>query len=75
MIARIQGTVMMDAIVNVDGTVGNVVVVRSLDTEHGLDEEAIRTVKQWTFEPGTSNGKPVPVKVRLEVEFNLRSSK
>lgn len=72
--ARIQGTVMMDAIVNVDGTVNNVVVVRSLDTEHGLDEEAIRTVKQWGFEPGTSNGKPVPVQVRLEVEFNLRSS-
>jgi TonB family protein len=75
MLARIQGTVVLDAIVNTNGGVSDVRVVRSLAREHGLDEEAVRTVKQWQFEPGTWNGTPVTVLVRLEVDFTLPESR
>lgn len=68
--ARIQGTVLLDCVVETDGSIGDVTVTRSLDP--GLDQEAIRTVKQWRFEPGTKDGKPVPVLVALEMTFTLR---
>ena len=68
--ARIQGTVVVECVVQADGTIGDVKVLKSLDA--GLDEEAIKAVKQWRFEPGTKDGKPVPVLVTLEMTFSLR---
>ena len=41
-------------------------MTRSLDTVHGLDNEAVKTVKLWRFQPGTKDGKPVPVRVAIE---------
>ena len=38
----------------------------------GLDQEAIKAAKRWRFEPGTKDGKPVPVRVTLEMSFTLR---
>jgi TonB family protein len=70
--AKIQGIVTMEAIVNPDGSVGNVVITKSLDPTFGLDQEAIRTVKQWRFAPGTRFGQPVPVYVEIEMTFTLR---
>jgi TonB family protein len=57
-------------VVNTDGTIGDVEVTTSLDA--GLDQEAIKAVKQWRFEPGTKDGKPVPVLITLEMTFTLR---
>ena len=68
--ARIQGAVILECVVRVDGTVGDVTVITLLDA--GLDQEAIKAVKQWRFEPGTKDGKPVPVLVTLEMTFSLR---
>jgi periplasmic protein TonB len=70
--AGIQGTVMLDTEVLADGTVGDVKITRSLDTKYGLDEQAVNAVKQWTFEPGTKGGKPVPVRVEIEMTFTLK---
>jgi protein TonB len=70
--AGIQGTVVLDAEVLADGTVGDVKVKQSLDTKYGLDEQAVKAVKQWTFEPGTKDGKPVPVRVDIEITFTLK---
>jgi protein TonB len=69
--ARIQGVVLIEAVVEADGTVGNVKVIRSLDPEFGLDQEAIKTAKRWRFEPGTRLGVPVPVIVTIELTFTL----
>jgi protein TonB len=71
--ARIEGVVVLGAVVQDDGTVANITVVRSLDSTYGLDEQAIAALKQWTFAPGTKDGKPVAVRVRVELAFNLRS--
>jgi len=70
--ARIQGTVIMDAVVLDDGTVGEVKVTRSLDAVHGLDEAAVNATKQWQFKPGTKDGKPVAVRVEIEMTFTLK---
>ena len=70
--ARIVGSVILDITVTSDGTVEDVEVTRSLDRRFGLDEQAVNAAKQWRFRPGTKDGKPVPVRVTLELTFTLR---
>ena len=70
--AKVQGTVLLECIVQTDGSVGDVHVVRSLDSTFGLDQEAIKAAKQWRFAPGTRLGEPVPVLVTIELTFTLR---
>jgi protein TonB len=70
--AKLQGTVFLEAVVQADGTVGDVRVIRSLDSTFGLDQNAIKAVRQWRFEPGSQAGKPVPVIVSIELTFTLR---
>lgn len=70
--AKITGMVVLEAVVEKDGTVGDVRVMRSLDTVYGLDQEAIKAARQWVFRPATDrNGNPVPIVVALEIEFAL----
>jgi protein TonB len=70
--ARVQGTVAMDAVVREDGTVGDVTITQSLDEEYGLDQEAVKALKQWQFKPGTKNDTPVPVVVNVTMSFTLK---
>jgi TonB family protein len=68
---RIQGTVVLEAIVTSDGCASQIRVVRSLD-RGGLDEEAVAAVAQWRFEPGRLGGAPVDVIVTILVDFLIR---
>ena len=70
--AKVQGTVVMEAVVQTDGTVGEVRVVRSLDKKFGVDEEAVKALKQWRFAPGKKDGVAVPVLVSVEMTFTVR---
>jgi protein TonB len=70
--ARVQGNVLLACVVEPDGSVGDVRVVRSLDSALGLDSEAIKAVRQWRFRPGTRTGEPVAVQVTIELTFTLR---
>ena len=70
--AKLQGVAVLSGVVGVDGTLHDIRVVRSLDAAFGLDQEAIKCVKQWRFRPGTRQGKPVAVYVTIEVAFTLR---
>jgi protein TonB len=70
--ARIQGMVHMQAVVLADGSVGDVWITRSLDRAFGLDQEAVRTVKQWRFAPAMQRGRPVTVIVPIEMQFTIR---
>jgi TonB family protein len=71
--AKIQGTVLLDIVVLSNGDVGEVTVNRSLDKEHGLDDEAMKAARQWKFSPATKEGKAVAVQVTIEITFTLRS--
>lgn len=70
--AKVQGLVLVEAVVLPDGSVGDVRVVRSLDRNFGLDDEAIKAARQWRFQPGTRFGEPVAVLVTIELSFTLR---
>ncbi|RPJ78089.1 MAG: energy transducer TonB [Acidobacteria bacterium] len=70
--AGIQGSVSLEVVVLADGTVRDVTVKKSLDAERGLDAEAVKAARQWRFEPGRKDGKPVPVLVTLEMTFSLK---
>ncbi len=70
--AKIQGEVLLECIVQPDGSVGNIRVVRSLDSAFGLDQEAVKAARQWRFRPGTRQGQPVPVLVTIAIAFTLR---
>jgi len=70
--AKVQGVVLLQCVVRPDGTVGDVQVVRSLDRDFGLDQEAIKAAKQWLFKPGMRLGEPVSVQVTIELTFTLR---
>ena len=70
--ARIQGVVVIDCVVRPNGRCSDIRVARSLDPVFGLDEEAKRAVTMWRFTPGTRRGDPVPVAVRLELQFTIR---
>lgn len=72
MYAKLQGTVVLEAVVLSDGTVGDVRIVRSLDSAFGLDLNAIKAVRQWRFVPGSQYGTPVAVIVTIELTFTLR---
>ncbi len=72
--AKIQGTVQMIAVVLSDGAVDpkSVRVTRSLDAVLGLDEQAILAVREWRFRPGLRNGRPVAVRINVELTFTIR---
>jgi TonB family protein len=72
MAARIEGSVLLETIVLADGSVGDVKVVRSLDPELGLDQEAVKALKLWTWKPGTRGGQPASVAVQIELTFTLK---
>jgi TonB family protein len=71
--AGIEGEVQMNAVVISDGTVGEVTVTRSLDSTYGLDEQAVKATKRWLFEPGKKDGKPVVVRLTIEMRFTLKN--
>jgi TonB family protein len=68
----IEGDVLLSVVVKADGTVGTVAVKESLDSVYGLDESAVNAMKQWTFKPGTKDGKPVGVRVDVKMKFTLK---
>ena len=68
--ARVEGIVVLQAVVRKDGTVDSFRVLRGLG--YGLDESAINTIAtKWRFRPGTLNGQPVDVQANIEVSFKL----
>jgi TonB family protein len=69
--AKIQGIVVLQAIIRRNGTVDQPRIIRSLG--YGLDQEAIRVVvNEWRFKPGSLNGRPVDVYATIEITFTLR---
>ena len=65
----VEGTVTLYAVIQMDGTVREIEVVRSVDPR--LDESAIAALAQWQFHPATRLGVPVEVDVLIDIPFRL----
>jgi TonB family protein len=72
--AGVQGTAAFTVIVD---TQGNVTDVRAASEPlgKGLDDSAFKTLATWKFKPALRGGKPVPVKVTIEIAFRLYKKK
>ena len=72
MAAGIEGNVLLEVVVSADGAGGDVTVVKSLDAQYGLDQQAVEALKHWQWKPGTRGGEPSPVAVQVEMKFTLK---
>ena len=68
----IEGDVLLGVVVQADGSVGAVEVKESLDSVYGLDENAVKAMKEWAFKPGTKDDKAVDVIVTITMSFSLK---
>jgi TonB family protein len=66
--AKIQGTVVLRAVIRKDGTVDSVQVVQGLG--YGLDESAASAMRRWKFLPATQNGEAIDFALTVEVGFS-----
>lgn len=67
---KISGTVLLSLVVGSDGLVRDAKVTTSLDK--GLDDQALKAVRTWKFEPATKDGKPIAVRISVETSFHIR---
>lgn len=68
--ARLQGTVVLQAVIDEKGRVTDVQIVKSMPL--GLDQASVNAVRQWRFRPATLHGRPVKVYYSLTIDFTLR---
>ncbi len=66
--ARVQGVVIIEAVIGPNGKVQDARVLRSIPL---LDQAALDAVKQWEFTPTLLNNTPVPVIMTVTVQFTL----
>ena len=67
-LARMQGVVILEITVGVDGKVRSPKIIKSLPA---LDKAAIDAVSQWEYKPTLVNGKATPVILTTSVNFKL----
>jgi protein TonB len=67
--AHVEGTVILEAILDRDGRVDNVRVVRSVPL---LDAAAVQAVRQWRYTPTVLHGQPVQVLMTITINFQLQ---
>jgi protein TonB len=68
-IARVDGMVIIEAVIS---ATGDVVEARVLRSRPLLDEAALAAVRQWKYTPTLLGGTPVPVVMTVTVNFTLR---
>lgn len=67
--AHMAGQVLVEAVIDRNGLVRDARVIRSATPL--LDDEALKAVRMWRYEPATLDGKPVPVYLTVAVTFRL----
>jgi protein TonB len=71
-VARIEGRVILQAIVLKDGTVGELEILSCNRPNMGFEEAAVSAVAQWRYEPAMQGSKPVDVYFTVRVDFELQ---
>jgi len=65
--ASAPATIAITCVVRPDGSVRSVTIASSPDST--LNQAAIRAMRQWQFKAGMKDGKPVPVRISVEMTF------
>jgi protein TonB len=70
-VARIEGRVILQAVICTDGSVSDLVVLRCSHPKLGFEESAIEAVSQWRYKSALLDGRPVAVYFTVLVDFDL----
>jgi protein TonB len=68
-VAHVEGTVILEAVLDTNGRVTQLRVLRSVPL---LDQAALEAVRQWRYTPSIYYGKPVSVLMTITVRFTLQ---
>jgi len=66
---RIEGTIRLFGVIQKDGHVGRIAMIRQLDARLDLTSE--EALAKWEFTPALRNGVPVDVDAVFEIPFHL----
>lgn len=69
-LARIEGTVLVEGIVQCDGSFGDFRIIESLDP--GLDRATLEALSRWRFRPATKDGQVVSAIYLVSVFFRVQ---
>lgn len=69
--AGVQGTVIIEAVIDARGRVVNAIVLKGLPM---LDEAALEAVRKWVYTPTLLDGVPTPVIMTVTVRFRMKSA-
>lgn len=67
-VQSVEGTVILEAVINEEGAVQSLKVLRSVPL---LDKAAVAAVEQWRYSPVMLNGRPVAVVLTVTVSFRI----
>ncbi len=69
--ARLEGTVILQVVIQKDGSVSEPQILRVDKSSLGFEQAAIDAVTKWRYKPAEQNGKPVAVYLTVNVQFSL----
>ncbi|MDQ5978960.1 MAG: TonB family protein [Verrucomicrobiota bacterium] len=64
-----RGAVVLECVVDTDGKAQQIEVTEA--THPAFAQAAVESLPLWDFTPGTNNGRPVPIRIRVPFEFQL----
>lgn len=70
--AGVEGSVWIKALVDKEGKVRDVIIVKDSGANAGFEEAAIEAAKKTVWKPAIANGQPIAVWITYKVDFNLR---
>ena len=68
---RVEGEVILYAVIRRDGTVDSIQLVHGVDTH--LDANAMDALAQWKFRPAEKNGAPIDLEAVIHIPFRARA--
>ena len=66
----VNGAVVLKVVVGVDGMPENIHIVKSLREDY--DRSALEAVREWRFDPGMKDGKPIEIDMEININFQLQ---
>jgi len=72
--ARVDGKVVLQAVIRDNGTVGDVQVLTAIPGWPSLDRSAAAAVQQWKYRPALKDGHPVSIYITVVIQFRLQDA-